>query len=128
MQNKVVAHNSDGSLIKGITNDFFPNKDRFHVAEDGTGELREVMLADQKAVFFVKDYAGDGEYEDRTDTERVGFGKKVRVDFVDGETLIGYCSGYLPNRPGVFVFPADPDNNNDRVYVVAKSAMQVRFI
>jgi hypothetical protein len=128
MQNKVVAHSSDGILIKGITNDFFPNKDRFHVAEDGTGELREVVLAEQKAVFFVKDYAGNSEYEDRTDVERIGFGKKVRVDFVDGEKLVGYCSGYLPNRPGVFVFPSDPDSNNDRVYVVAASALQVQFV
>ena len=128
MQNKVVVHSPGGTLIKGITNDFFPNKDRFHVAEDGTGELKEVVIADLKAVFFVKDYAGNSDYQERTDVERVGFGKKIQVEFSDGETLIGYSSGYAPNRPGFFVFPADPDSNNDRVFVITAATKDVHFL
>ena len=36
MQNKVVVHYSGGLLLKGITNDFFPNKDLFHVIDEDT--------------------------------------------------------------------------------------------
>jgi hypothetical protein len=128
MQNKVVVHCPGEPLLKGITNDFFPNKDRFHLAEDNTGEVREISLADLKAVFFVKDFDGDSSYQERTDVERTGFGKKIQVDFKDGETLVGYCHGFARNREGFFVFPADPQSNNDRIFVITAATEKVAFL
>lgn len=128
MQNKVVVHYPDGPLLKGVTNDFFPNKDLFHVVDEETGELREVLLTNLKAVFFVKEFEGDSSYQDRTDVERTGFGKKIQVDFKDGETVVGYCSGFTKNRPGFFVFPSDPKSNNDRIYVITSATEDVRWL
>ena len=128
MQNKVVVHYPDGPLLKGITNDFFPNKDLFHVVDDSTGELREVSLVGLKAVFFVKEYEGDSSYQENTDAERTGFGKRIQVDFKDGETLVGYAAGFAKNRTGFFVFPADSHSNNDRVFVITAATKDVRWL
>jgi hypothetical protein len=60
--------------------------------------------------------------------ERTGFGKKIQVDFKDGETVVGYSSGFTKNRPGFFVFPADPQSNNDRIYVLTSATEDVRWL
>lgn len=128
MQNTVVVHFSDGSVLKGITNNFFPNKDKFHLTDKDTGEVLEILLSGLKAVFFVKGFDGDPAYRERSDVERTGLGKKIQVDFNDGEVLVGYSQGYTPNRPGFFVFPADPQSNNDRVFVVTAATRATRFL
>lgn len=98
------------------------------MTDDQTGEVREVPLTGLKAVFFVKDFEGDRTYQERTDLERVGFGKKMQVDFRDGETLIGYSHGFSPGRAGFFLFPADPDSNNDRIYILTAATKAARFL
>lgn len=128
MRNMVVVHFPGGNVLKGITNNFFPNKDKFHLAEKGTGEVREILLSGLKAVFFVKGFEGDAAYRERSDVERTGLGKKIQVDFNDGEVLVGYSQGFTPNRPGFFVFPADPESNNDRVFVVTAATKAARFL
>jgi len=128
MHNMVVVHNLSGELTKGITNDFFPNKDFFHLKDNATGELLEIDIFDLKAIYFVKTFEGDSSYREKYDIERTGFGKKIKVHFKDGETLIGYTQGFSPNRSGFFVFPADPNSNNDRVFVVTVATDEIQFI
>ena len=128
MQNTVVVHCPGGTLLKGITNNFFPNKDKFHLADKDTGEVREIPLTGLKAVFFVKNFEGDRSYRERHDVERTGLGKKIQVEFSDGETLVGYSQGFAPHRPGFFVFPADPDSNNDRIFVFTAATRAVNFL
>lgn len=128
MRNTVVVHFPGGSVLKGITNNFFPNKDKFHLTDKDTGEVREILLSGLKAVFFVKGFDGDPAYRERSDVERTGLGKKIQVDFSDGEVLVGYSQGFAPNRPGFFLFPADPQSNNDRVFVVAAATRAARFL
>jgi hypothetical protein len=128
MQNTVVVHFPGGTLLKGVTNNFFPNKDRFHLTDNDTGEVREIPLTGLKAVFFVKGFEGDPSYWERTDMERTGLGKKIQVDFKDGEILVGYSQGFTPNRPGFFVFPADPESNNDRIFVFTAATKAVCFL
>jgi len=64
---KVVVRYTDGKVVKGFTQDFLPNKDRFHLhpAERTPGEAREVLLKELKALFFVKDFDGDPQYDER---------------------------------------------------------------
>ena len=81
-----------------------------------------------KAVYFVKTYEGRPAYNERTDIERIGFGKKIKILFKDGETQIGYTQGYTPNRSGFIVFPADPESNNERIYVVTAATSKIEFI
>jgi hypothetical protein len=128
MQNTVVVHFPNGTLLKGVTQNFFPNKEKFHVTDMDSGDVLEVPIAELKAVFFVKSFEGDPAYRERIDVERAGFGKKIQVDFNDGETLLGYSHGFTPNRSGFFVFPADPRSNNDRIFVITAATKDVRFL
>ena len=128
MRNQVVAHFVDGRLLKGFAVDFFPNKTSFHLEREGSGESVEVQISDLKGVFFVKSFAGNPGATYRKDVERVGMGKKIQVEFSDGETLVGYTSGYTPARAGFFVFPVDPEDNNEKVYVVSAATTGVNFV
>lgn len=127
MVNKVVLHFVDGKILKGITEDFFPNKETFNVKDTKTGTNTQINFLNLKAVFFVKSFVGNPAYQEKIDAERVGFGKKIRVVFKDFETLIGYTQGYTPNRPGFIVFPADHNSNNERIFVITKSTSEVKF-
>lgn len=126
--NTVVLHFNTGIIQKGTTDDFFPNKDMFHFQENDKREIREIRLGDLKAVYFVKNFDGNPNYQERDDVARVGFGKKIMVHFKDGETQVGYTQGFTPDRIGFFVFPVDPASNNDRVFVVKSATDKVHFI
>ncbi len=128
MQNTVVVRYPDGRLIKGTTHDFLPNKSTFHVTEKDTGQRIPVDLSGLKAVFFVKTYDGSKDYREKIDGQRVGMGRKIQVKFKDGETLVGYTQGYTPNRPSFFVFPADPNSNNERILVITAATESVQFL
>lgn len=129
---KVVARYVNGKRVKGFSQDFFPNKDRFHIypAVKPSGEAVEVLVKELKAVFFVQDFAGDYLYNERkkyTEGEKPS-GRKVEVTFADGEVLVGSTLGYDPSRPGFFLFPADPKSNNIRVFAVTSAVKKVRFL
>jgi hypothetical protein len=128
MLNKVVLHFVGGKIQKGTTEDFSPNKETFHLKDSDSGTNTQINFPNLKAVFFVKSFAGDPAYQEKTDTERAGFGKKIRVVFYDNETQIGYTQGFAPNRPGFFIFPADPNSNNERIFVITKSTREVQFV
>jgi hypothetical protein len=131
--NRVVARFADGRLVKGMTADFVPAKDLFHVTPamtpPGTKPL-EIRTSDLKALFFVKDFGGDPDYTERKefDPSRPVAGRRIRVVFEDGEVLVGVTQGYQPGRPGFFLEPADPRSNNERCYVVTAATRTVAFI
>ena len=129
---KVVVRFSDGRLIKGFTQDFFPTKERFHLieADSPSGETIEVSMNDLKAIFMVRDFTGNPLYKERKKyvEEEKPSGRKVEVTFNDGEVLIGSTLGYDPKRQGFFIFPADPKSNNIRVYVVSIAVKKVQFL
>ena len=126
--NKVVVRYVDGRMVRGTTSDFVPAKDSFHVTEAAAGDRPlEIHMRDLKAVFFVKDLTGDPQHEERKefDPTHPPVGRRLRVQFADGETLIGTTQGYQPNRPGFFLEPADDGSNIERCYVVAGATRQV---
>jgi hypothetical protein len=116
-----------------MTADFFPGKDIFHVsltkAPAGAKPV-EISTKDMKALFFVKDFAGNPERTKRNefDPKHLPIGRRIRVVFKDGEVLVGTTTGYQPGRPGLFVVPADAGSNNERCYVVAASTKEIEFI
>ncbi len=129
---KVVVRYSDGRLIKGSTQDFFPNKEHFHLipADNASGAVIEVSMNDLKAIFMVRDFIGDPLYKERKkyiEGEKPS-GQKVEVTFTDGEVLVGSTLGYDPKRQGFFIFPADPKSNSIRVYVVSSAVEKVRYL
>ncbi|UCG50530.1 MAG: hypothetical protein JSW58_09990 [Candidatus Latescibacterota bacterium] len=124
----VVARSLDGSMLKGTTSDFFPAKDTFHIVDNGTGETKEVRVSELKAVFFVKTYEGNKDRRGRRSVERKGLGRKIMVSFKDGEIILGYATSYSDEAVGFFVFPSDPDDNNERIFVVNAATNEVRFL
>jgi hypothetical protein len=130
---KIVARYLDGKMIKGFTQDFAPNKIHFHLFPDETGAPKEsvkVLLSELKAVFFVRDFMGRPDYDERKHYppgERPS-GRVVEVTFIDGEVLVGSTLGYDPKRPGFFIFPADPLSNNTRIFVSSQSVRKVRYL
>lgn len=131
--NKVVARFADGPVVKGMTADFFANKDVFHVSVTGSppdAEPVEIRMKDLKALFFVKDHAGNPEHVEANqfDPSRPPAGRKIKVIFRDGEVLVGTTTGYQAGRPGFFIAPADEDSNIERCYVVTAATREVVFI
>ena len=131
--NQVVARFADGRLIKGMTADFFPNKDVFHVSEGSASlgaEPLEIRTTELKALFFVKDLTGDPRHVERKDfdPQRPPAGRRIRVVFKDGEVLIGTTTGYQPGRQGFFLVPADDTSNNERCYIVTAATDEISFI
>jgi hypothetical protein len=131
--NKVVARFADGRMLKGMTADFFPGKDVFHVAaaEAPLGATPvEVRTKDLKALFFVKDLVGDPQRVEKKefDPAHPRAGRRIRVAFKDGEILLGTTTGYQPGRPGFFLEPADPESNIERCYVVVEAAEDISFV
>ncbi len=132
-QVKVVVHFSNHRVVKGYTQDFFPNKPLFHlrpVDSASAGEAMEILLKDLKAIFFVKDFQGNPGYKDKKEfiSKEQSSGRKVEITFVDGEILIGTTLGYDPKRVGFFVFPADPGSNNLRVFALSAAVRNVRYV
>lgn len=126
--NRVVARFLDGTMVKGTTEDFFPNRPTFHLSALGNPRSQEIRCAQLKAVFFVKDFNGDPSREDLPGyTPSVGpsLGKKIAVQFKDGEIICGYTLSYSTDRSGFFLLPADEGGNNLRVYVLKHATKKV---
>jgi hypothetical protein len=128
--NRVVAHFLGGRLIKGTTQDFFPNRASFHLQPADGSPTVEVRCKTLKALFFVKEYAGDAKRRDLrgfiAGPGETAQGRKMAVRFKDGELLCGYSLSYLPDREGFFMFPADSGSNNLRIYVLATATVEVK--
>ena len=133
IQNKIVVRYSEGKLQKGITNDFFPNKEIFHVMPVGAvpgSKPLEVHINDLKAIFFVKEFGGIPGYQDKKEFEsgKPIVGRKIKVLFKDGELIVGTTNGYQPDRPGFFVVPADPKSNVERCFVITRATREVKLM
>lgn len=129
--NRIVARFQDGRVLKGYTADFVPARDGFHVsAEDQSpgAKPEPVRVADLKALFFVKSFDGDAAHKDSNDPSAAGPGRRIRVVFKDGETIVGTTQGYDKTRPGFFVIPSDRGSNNERCFVVAAATSEVTFL
>lgn len=127
----VVARFQDGRILKGTTRDFSSLRTVFHLHPEGDAGAPavKILLAALKAVFFVRTLEGDRSHIEEADFQHAkGQGRRIRVTFKDGETLVGFTVGYAPNRPGFFFTPADPDSNNLRAFIVSTAVARVEFL
>jgi hypothetical protein len=129
MEEKVVAHYRDGRTLRGSTQDFRPESDTFHLLpSEGGGIPTTVRLVDLKALFYVRDFGFQRRQVERA--RRFGeptVGHKTIVEFRDGEKMWGFTEQYSPGGHGFFFTPADPKENNVRVFVVNSSVKQITF-
>jgi hypothetical protein len=129
--NLVVARYRNGEVVKGYTRDFFPDRPAFHVLPKGSQVSVQVKTGELKGVFFVRDLLGNrlrnkGRRFPAID-QGPNTGRRIAVLFEDGELLVGYAQTYSPERVGFFVFPADPNSNNIRVYVLRAATRQIKL-
>ena len=127
LQNRIVARFNDNQVKKGFSANFFPNKLFFNL-ETHSGESHTIEMEKLKAVFFTKDFEGNSQRKDDYSHEIRGAGRKMRVEFRDGEVVIGYTLGYSPDRLGFFLTPADVNGNNERIFILNASSKKVEFI
>ena len=134
MQNraKVVVAYLDGRRLKGYTNDFSPARDYFILFPEGADPKpgdrgSSVRIAELKALFFVKDFAGNPAHHDSPSTSPLP-GKRLEVTFSDGEKLIGASVAYNPKNLGFFMQPADPSGNNERIFIVNRNVKQAKVL
>ena len=142
---KVVAHLSDGSLIKGYT-DALPTADleallerdailmpaEMTVRPAGSGEIVTIPLQSLKALFFVKTFEGHVDYKETKFFEGHPSieGLWARVRFPDGEIIEGVVRNSLHFiiDSGFLLKPPDPHGNNQMVYVVKKSLQEFQVL
>jgi len=129
--NLVVARFKDGRVIKGHTRDFVPACLHFHVLPRGEMQTVKIDTAELKAVFFVRDLAGNKWFHKKRAFPAFDAGpdagRRISVLFEDGELLIGHARTYAGDSPGFFVFPLDARENNTRVYVLRAATKEVRL-
>ncbi len=122
MGEKVVVHFRDGRLLKGFASHPEGNVSSLDVLPlDQRDHPVTVRLESVKAIFFVKDFAGDSAY-----TESKAFGDdepyrpgRVAFHMEDGEVLSGVVEDYQPDSAGFFLTPVDSRSNNVRCFVGA---------
>jgi hypothetical protein len=125
--NKLVVHDKEGNVLKGTTADFLPKKPMFHLSIGGINgeEIQKIVIDNLKAVFFVKDFEGDKNHHEATGLDNLPAGKKIRAQFKDGEAVSGYTHVLNMGQPGFFLIPADPQSNNERIFIVFSSLSQL---
>ena len=127
----VISRYIDGRMIRGSTKNFSPNRDRFHLvrADRPSDDPTEIVLKDLKAVFVVRDLIGNPIYKETKKYARrsQNHGRKIEVTFYDGEVMVGSTLSYNPSRQGFFLFPADPNSNNLRAFVLFSAIKSIRY-
>jgi hypothetical protein len=124
---KVVARFRDGRVMKGYTRNFDASRPSFSLTllQADDQEPVEIRMVDLKAVFFVKTFEGRREYNERKEFAKAFTGRRLAVRFHDGEVLVGTSFNYSAATPGFFLFPADDESNNEKLFVVAASVKDI---
>ena len=132
MEQKVVAHMKDGTIYKGMTHDFVPENESFHVLPAEGGGVPVRVVADKlKALFYVRDYIGNRDFVSRRQfAEAHAADRRAIVLFKDGEEIWGILGEGADNEddPGFFFFPVDKDDNNIRIYVIRTALEELRLV
>ena len=135
LKKKAVAKYQNGEVIKGWVEDFRPDRESFilfPLIEYSEEERIEIKYSSLKAVFFVKDFIGDKNYKKaRTfnfDLKITPSQRKLIVNFKDGEHLYGTSHGYGRYEVGFFMYPVDPKDNSERIFVVNSAVESVHLM
>lgn len=130
MLTKIVAKKKDGTMLKGMTGDFLPYRNSFHMTlAGGIEDSIDVLVDDLKAVFFVRRLEGSRTPHNRPpDRSLAGITsaeRQICVTFADGEAIEGTTHSFHLDRLGFFLKPIDPADNNERIFVVLSSVKTI---
>jgi hypothetical protein len=130
---KVIVRKLGGEIIKGYLETIPELKDRKPISIVSlTEEVITVSKQEIKALFFVRKFSGDKEYNEVKffkDQPRID-GLWVRLTFFDNETVEGIVSnsGSFLLEDGFYVIPADPKSNNRLIYVPKAALKDFRIL
>ncbi|HDH05386.1 MAG TPA: hypothetical protein ENH01_06710 [Nitrospirae bacterium] len=124
---KMVVRFKDKSIMKGRTSDFSLDKTFFHL-KLLSGEVVNVDIEKLKAVFHVKSLTGNKNYKCLYKDPILWGGNKVKVQFFDGEVMIGYTPYHISGNKAVLITPADLQCNNKQVFVVTSATKEITFL
>ncbi len=131
MENLIVVHMADGVIHKGVTHDFEPSGESFHLLPaEGGGVPLKIQLLEMKALFYVRDYIGNRDFVARKQfDEAQRAGRTAVLTFNDGEEIWGTLGeGADQEGIGFYFFPADKDDNNLRIFVVRSSLKSMKQV
>ncbi|MDH4045663.1 MAG: hypothetical protein OEY20_10985 [Gemmatimonadota bacterium] len=131
MLQKVVAHFIDHSVVKGTSADVDPKRPLCHVHTPERAVV-EVDLRQVKALFFVKDFGGQPDYDEQlaasAGDQRLRGSRQVELTFSDGERLGGLMNRYPPLGVFFYMLPIDPKSNNVRILVNREAVATMRAV
>ena len=135
LKKKVVVKYKDGKILKGWVEDFRPDRESFSLfplIEYSEEERLEINFDSLKAIFFVKDFIGDKNYKKVRTFDVIlkitPSQRKLIVDFKDGEHLYGTSHGYGRYKVGFFVYPVDPKDNSERIFIIHSAVESIRLM
>ena len=128
MEQKIVVHRKDGTVYKGVTQDFEPGREIFHfLPAEGGGVPLRLRVDEMKALFWVKDYLGNRQFVARHSfDDRHRRDRRAVVTFHDGEQIWGTLDDAEKEGVGFFLFPVDRDDNNIRIFVIRSALKEMR--
>jgi hypothetical protein len=121
----------DGERRKGFVFNFSALRDSFRLfpeAKSPQSAGADLDLRDVKAIFFVKDFSGNRERKDSYASMDGAHGRRIEVTCRDGEQILGTTEAYNAKKLGFFMFPADRDSNNVRIFVVNANVSAVKVL
>ena len=97
MEHKIVVHLKDGTVHKGVTQDFDPGAEAFHLLPaEGGGVPVAIRIEDMKAMFYVRDYLGNRNFNaSRSHAGDPGDARKVILKFRDGEEIARHSGAMM---------------------------------
>ena len=135
LKKKAVVKYQNEEIIKGWVEDLRPDRDSFilfPLIEYSEEERIEIKFSSLKAVLFEKDFIGDKNYKKvrtfNVDLKVTPSQRKLIVNFKDGEHLYGTSHSYGRYKMGFFMYPIDPKDNSERIFVVHSAAESVRLM
>jgi len=128
MEQKIVVQTKKGKIYKGVTQDFAEGCDGFHfLPNEGGGVPMMFQVDDLKALFWVKDYLGNRQFEAKKRFDDGRQGQRAVAAFSDGEEIWGTLDAYEEGASGFFLIPADREDNNIRIFVVRSALKELRL-
>jgi hypothetical protein len=131
---KLVAHLKDGEIFKGHSHDFDATGETFHVfsSESPVACSRRIEIEELKALFFVRSWGRARHRVVRRYAFGVGGcrtepGRRAVVRFRDGERIWGYVLHDAPAKTGFYLVPANPEDNNLKIFVVHSALEELRY-
>ncbi len=135
LKKKAVVKYRNGDIIKGWIEEFKPQRESFMLfplIEYSKEDRIEIKFSSLKAVFFVKDFIGNKDYKKvrtfNVDLKITPSQRKLIVNFLDDEHLYGTSHSYGRYKVGFFVYPIDPKDNSERIFVIHKAIESVRLM